>query len=322
MAEGPLWISEADAEALLDPLALIAAVEAGFHQVEAGLMLEPGATRMNGIDGSDAYLTLYPAHATNGYASAKVLAGRPANGTLHRPEIDAVVCLIDPQSGRIAALISARLLTTFRTAAVTAAVFRRLMARPPALIGLIGTGAQALAHGRMFAAAGMSSGFLIASPRGDAVKAQAMAEAITNATSIEALASTTSTIAERCKMIVAMSLANRPLPLGPLLANAVIASIGPFHPHAHEIDTAIVRDAALVISDHPARLRRQWAESPVLDANALSLSSAAELFTDRFTPPSAGVRVFLSDGRAFEDNVAATLVYRAALATGRGIQLP
>ena len=322
MVTGPLWISEADVEALLDPLALIAAVEAGFAQIEAGIILEPGSTRMNGLDRGDAYVTLYPAHAADGFAGAKILAGRPANSALRLPEIDAVVSLVDPQTGRIAALISARMLTAFRTAALTAAVLRRLMPWTPARIGLIGTGMQALAHGQMLAAAGCASEFLIASARDDAERARKAPEALMFVTSVATQVSAIAEIAATCDVIVTMSLASRPLPLGPLLPNTVIASVGPFYPHAQEIDLAIVRDAAFVVSDHPERLRGQWDGSSVLDVEAMSRVSVADLLSQRVTPPASDIRVFLSDGRAFEDNVAATLVYRAALAQGQGQQLP
>ncbi len=79
--------------------------------------------------------------------------------------------------------------------------------------------------------------------------------------------------------------------------------------------------ASIVVTDHPARLRRQWAGSPRLAVEALPLVAASDLLAGRAAPPPEGRRLFLSDGRAFEDNVAATLVYRAALAKGVGRHL-
>ncbi len=121
--------------------------------------------------------------------------------------------------------------------------------------------------------------------------------------------------------IICLSLAERPLPLGALQSEVVLASVGPFYPHAHEIDPALVASAACIVSDHPARLRRQWAGSPLLDLEALALVAASDLLAHRAKPPPEGRRVFLSDGRAFEDNVAATLIYRSALARGVGRHL-
>ncbi len=210
MSDGPLWITEAEVEALVDPLALIAAVEQGFLAAEAGAIREPGSTRMDGLDGGDSYLTLYPAHAEGGFATAKILAGRPANAREGRPEIDALVTLVDPATGCIAAIFSGRALTALRTAAATAAVLRRLMRRTPARIALIGTGGQARAHGRMLAAAGLASDILVASPRGDAERAEAAAAAIRAVAGIAARAAPLSAAVAGGEAIICLSLAERP----------------------------------------------------------------------------------------------------------------
>ncbi len=320
MSDGPLWIAEAEVEALVDPLALIEAVEQGFLAAETGAIREPGSTRMDGLDGGDSYLTLYPAHADGGFATAKILAGRPANAREGRPEIDALVTLVDPETGRIAAILSGRALTALRTAAATAAVLRRLMRRAPARVALVGTGGQARAHGRMLAAAGLASDILVASPRGDAdgrrppPRPSARWPGSRHAPSRLRRHMRAGRRSSACRW-----------PNGPcrsaLQSEVVLASIGPFYPHAHEIDPALVASAACIVSDHPARLRRQWAGSPLLDLEALPLVAASDLLAHRAKPPPEGRRVFLSDGRAFEDNVAATLIYRSALARGVGRHL-
>ncbi len=320
MSDGPLWIGEAEVEALVDPQALIAAVEAGFLAAESGGIREPGSTRMDRLDGGDSYLTLYPAHAEGGFATAKILAGRPANARENRPEIDALVTLVDPGTGRIAAILSGRALTALRTAAATAVVLRRLVRTKPGQVALIGTGGQARAHGGMLAAAGLAAEILVASPQGHETRARMAAEAIGTAGNVDARPVGLDE-ASSADVVVCLTLAARPLPLPALRTDAVIVSVGPFYPHAQEIDPALVASASLVVSDHPARLRRQWAGSPLLDLDGLPLVSASDLLAGRAIPPPVGRRLFLSDGRAFEDNIAATLVYRAALAKGVGLHL-
>lgn len=321
MAEGPLWISESEVETCLEPSALIAAVEAGFDALARGALCEAGASRLNGLDGEGAYMTLYPAHDRAGLASVKLLAGRPANADAGRPEIDAVVALVEPREGRIAALVSARALTALRTAAVSAAALRRLAPRAPCRIGLVGTGGQARAHARLLAAAGLAQSFCIASPRGDATRATAAAGAIAATTGVTARAVDVSAIGAQCDAIVLLTLARAPVALGALAADAVIASIGPFYPQAQELDPAVVAGAGFVVSDDPARLARQWAGSSALDVAALAPVALADLVAGRVAP-RAGLRVFLSDGRAFQDNVAASLVYAAARRAGLGLTLP
>jgi ornithine cyclodeaminase/alanine dehydrogenase-like protein (mu-crystallin family) len=318
-----LWISEADVEALLDPVALMSAAAEGFAAVARGETVEPAPTRMNGLDGAEAYISVFPAHAERGLASVKVLAGRPANAGEGRPEIDAIVSLADPASGRIVALIAARALTAYRTAAATALVLARLLHRKPARIGLIGTGAQAKAHLRLLAETGVGDAFKVASPLGGLARAQALVAAAGGAAaSHDIVACPLSELARSSDALIFMTLAKEPIEPGQLPDDCAIASIGTFYPHAHEIDPVWLASASIVVSDDPVRLQRQWEATGLIDFDRVRLISVTDLLADGFEPPGTGLRIFLSDGRGFEDNVAATLIYHAALAAGRGLRLP
>jgi ornithine cyclodeaminase/alanine dehydrogenase-like protein (mu-crystallin family) len=314
---GPVWLSERDVAETLDAKALVAAVTAGLL---TGAQ-EPGTLRMNGLDGAGSYLSLFPAHAAGGFASVKVLAGRPANARDGRPEIDAVVALVDPAEGRIVALLAARTLTAWRTAAVTAAALARLLPAGGARVALVGTGLQARAHLAVLAATGVARAVTIASPRGSRERAEAIAGEAA-ALGLHSRVVEPADAARQVDAVVLMTLASRPVPLGPLPDDLVIASIGPFYPGMCELDPGLVAGAAAVVSDDPDRLARQWAGEPRLDVPALRLLALADLLAGRAVPPGQGLRVFLSDGRAIEDNAAATLVWRTARASGRGTVLP
>jgi alanine dehydrogenase len=325
-AHAPLWISEADVEALVDPVALIAALRAGFLAADCGAMLEPPSATMRGLDGGSAYLSVFPAHdRASGLASVKVLSGRPANAADGRPEIDAVVVAADARTGAIAALICARALTAWRTAAVTALALERLAGGPGEArgmtIGLVGTGLQALTHGRVLAAAGLAERLIVASPRRGRAAAEAFAARMTAMTGVPAEAADVGGIAAACDALATMTLATTPLALGRIPDDMILACIGPFLPGEHELDPALLARAALVVSDHPERLRRQWAGSPLAAMETAPLLSMAAALRQ---PPAAarGLRIFLSDGRGFEDNVAAALVLDGARRTGRGLALP
>lgn len=322
-APAPLWLSDADVVDLIEPMALIAALRRGFAAVEAGEIREPPAATMQKLDGGSSYLTVFPTHdRRSGLASVKMLAGRPANALDGRPEIDAVVALAEAGTGRIAALVAARSLTALRTAAVTAIALDALMAERPAEIGLAGTGAQAQAHARVLAAAGLASSFVAASPRRGLERAAALAAEIAQTTGLPARAAPVEAIAVECEILCTMTLARRPLPLGALGGDRILACIGPFLPEEHEIDPALLARADLVVSDHPERLQRQWAESELIDPGRIALRGLSSLLQVGDAAPSRGLRIFLSDGRGFEDNIAATLALDAARRAGRGLQLP
>ncbi len=322
-AQARLWISEADVEALISPQELMQAVKAGFLALDKGEFIEPLAMRMDGLDAGAAYFTVFPAYnsATN-MASAKILAGRPGNPAEGCPEIDAVVALADTRTGRLQALISARALTAWRTAAVTALALSELNPAKTGTIGLIGTGAQARAHARMLVETGLASTLIVASPFTGMARAEAFAAELTAVNCLPVRASAVETLAEQCDALVTMSLAKAPLPLGKLPPDLVLVSVGPFYPDAHEIDPDLVSTAAMVISDHPERLKRQWAGSSLLDMNAVDSDAMTSLLNGKVKAPATGLRVVLSDGRGFEDNVAATLMFEAALRAGRGLSLP
>jgi ornithine cyclodeaminase/alanine dehydrogenase-like protein (mu-crystallin family) len=322
-AHAPLWISEADVEALIAPRELMQAVKDGFLALDKGNLSEPPALRMDGLDGGAAYLTVFPAHnSTTGMASTKILTGRPGNPAEGRPEIDAVVALADTRTGRLQALISARALTAWRTAAVTALALSELLQGQPGTIGLIGTGAQAPAHARMLAETGLAKTLLVASPHQGLARAEAFAAELTAVNCLPVHASDIGTMAAQCDAMVTMSLAKTPLPLGPLPHDLVIVGVGPFYPDANEIDPQLVSTAAMVISDYPERLKRQWAGSARLDMEAIDPVAITSLLNGEIKPSPRGLRIVLSDGRGFQDNVATTLVFEAALRAGKGLSLP
>lgn len=312
-----LWLGEADVEALVDPAALVDGLAKAF----AGLarFTEHDAARIDGTDGATGYLSVFPAvDLADGPASAKVLAGRPANAAEGRPEIDAVVVLAEPATGQIAAILSARRLTAYRTAAVTALALRLLGVRS-ATVALAGTGLQAMTHARVLIETGIAARILVASASRGRGAAEAFVTGLPPPVAACCEAVDLDGIGTRAEALVTLSLAATPLPLGPLAADGILVGVGPFYPEAHELDPALVTSAATVISDHPERLRRQWAGHAVA---ARPLVGIDDLAAGRVSAPATGRRIVLSDGRAFEDNVAGAQILAAASLSGRGLSLP
>ncbi len=320
-----MFLSDQDVDDLLDPAALVEALAAGFARLSRGGIAEPASVRMNGLGAGSGYLTLFPAHDTaTGLATAKVLYGDPARTLSGKPEIDAIVAVADARAGELVALVEARSLTALRTAA-TSALAARALARLtgmalPTEIGLIGTGRQARAHARVFAATGLAAGFLVASAAGDTARAQGLADHIVASTGLPTrrLQGAEVIVAE-ASITVTASLSDVPLLTRPLKLGHVVACVGPFLPQSHEIAPELVAGSALVVSDHPERLRRQWAGQAVIENLAPErLVSLADLLAGSVPAPGAGPLLFLSDGRGLEDNIAAGLLLAAARRHNRG----
>lgn len=312
-----LWLGEADVEALVDPVALVDGLAEAFANLAR--FTEKDAARIDGTDGATGYLSVFPAvEAGGGIASAKVLAGRPANAAEGRPEIDAVVAVAEPATGQIAAILSARRLTAYRTAGVSALALR-LLGLSHATVALAGTGLQARTHARVLVETGIAARILIASASRGVEAAAAFVAGLPPAIAAHCEPVALKGIAAKAEALVTLSLAETPLPIGPLPGDGILVGVGPFYPHAHELDPAEILDAEAVISDHPERLRHQWTGHPVASRELLGLD---DLAADRASAPPKGRRIVLSDGRAFEDNVAARQILAAARATERGLPLP
>jgi ornithine cyclodeaminase/alanine dehydrogenase-like protein (mu-crystallin family) len=319
----PVWLSDDDVNALIDPVALVEALAVGFASVESAVLKERASITMRGLDGASAYLSLFPAHNhESGLASVKVLMGRPENAQAGRPEIDAIVTLADAGTGAFKAIVSAAGLTALRTAGVTTLAVRQMAGNGQHRIGLVGTGAQAKAHARVLAANGLARSFLVASPHKGDERAAAFAQEIAGLTGTAAQSRPVETIARDCDVLITMTLAARPLPLGPFPEGMMLACIGTFLPHAHEIDPGLLQRASLLVSDLPDRLIRQWHDHPLVDFERLSPVALAALLATPLAGKPNGLSIFLSDGRAFEDNVIATLLLKAATKAGRGLLLP
>ena len=130
----PLYLSEADVEALLTPADTVPAIEESFRRLAAG-RVENVPRRRLGVDGGS-FAIMAAADRELGYAGLKsytVVEGKAAF----------VVCLFELESGRLAAVIEADALGQRRTGAASG-VAARYLARPGARsLGVIGCGWQA-----------------------------------------------------------------------------------------------------------------------------------------------------------------------------------
>lgn len=323
MGADVIWLSDSDVSRLLDPARLIEAVERGLLDHAAGLVRDIDAVRMDGLGSGEAYLSVFPAHdATSQLASAKVLFGDPSQARQGRAEIDAVVVVADAMRGGLIAVIEARQMTALRTAAMSALAIRRFMqGASPRIVGVVGTGVQAIAHARLLGAAGLASRFVVASARGDISRAERAAAAMTVATGIAASAGPLAVLLDRADIIITASLSNEPLFDTVPDHCSVLAAVGPFLPHSHEIPPALLGTAGCIVSDHPERLSRQWSSLGERHFKHSRVVSLADLVAGSVALQPTGRRIYLSDGRGFADNVAAGLVLAAAAEQGIGQRL-
>ena len=138
------YLDEARVRALLDWDALIAAMEAALTALSAGRVMQPVRTMLT-IEESRRYLGIMPAVAEEamGVQPVRFYPGNAGSGL---PTHFAIVVLCRTDTGEPLAVMDGRVITEMRTAAVSAAVARRLAAPDARVLALLGSGVQAHAH--------------------------------------------------------------------------------------------------------------------------------------------------------------------------------
>ena len=142
-----LRLSEADVCRLLDPVKLVAALEASFARDYRATAIMP--TRMQMPLPHGTFLLMPCADSAIpalGFKSVFV-ANAPAAGT---DRIQASYSLLHPASGELLATIAANHLTDLRTAAVSAIATESMARKNASVLGIFGAGRQARAHLKLF----------------------------------------------------------------------------------------------------------------------------------------------------------------------------
>jgi thiomorpholine-carboxylate dehydrogenase len=139
-----LQLDEAAVRAVLRWDELIAAMERALADFSAGRVLQPVRT-MLAIEDGKRYLGIMPA-VTGVAMGAKLVSFYPGNAGSELPTHMATIVLLRPQTGEPLAVMDGRLITEMRTAAVSAAVTRRLASPESRVLALLGSGVQAEAH--------------------------------------------------------------------------------------------------------------------------------------------------------------------------------
>jgi thiomorpholine-carboxylate dehydrogenase len=125
-----------------DPL--MAAMESALTAFSAGRVIQP-VRNMITIEEGRRYLGVMPAVSQEAMG-AKLVSFYPGNAGTAHPTHLAMIVLFDPDTGQVLAVMDGRLITEMRTAAVSAAVTRRLASPESRVLALLGSGVQAGAH--------------------------------------------------------------------------------------------------------------------------------------------------------------------------------
>ncbi len=141
----PLWLTESDVRASLDPAELIGAMESALRALTAGEVAQPVRTALE--IGDRSFFAVMPAFdRKRAILGAKLVSVAPANQQLGIPTHLAAISLFDAVTGELLAVADGRYITEVRTAAVSAVSVRHLARADANILAILGSGVQARSH--------------------------------------------------------------------------------------------------------------------------------------------------------------------------------
>lgn len=302
---------------------LIAALEEGFSELGHGRRAESpmrsGFTRTGDTPG---VIELMPHRDPGLYVTVKTVSYSPRNVDDHGlPTILGTVARIDDNTGRLVALTDGVLLTALRTGAASAVATSRLAHPNSQVVGLIGTGAQAVTqlHGLSLV---MDIQRVLVYDIEDRHAKSFFDRAAFLGLDIE-LSSPKRILAESDVLCTATSV---PVGAGPVFPD------GDHRPHLHinslgadeigktELPVSLLR-RALVCVDHRGQARQEG-ECQQLTEDEIGPSLAYLCaHPEEWTYHRQSLTVFDSTGVAFEDHLALDVILTAAREIGLGTKL-
>ena len=159
-----MFLDEAAVRATLRWDPLIDAMERALIEFSAGRVLQPVRNVLT-VEEGKRYLGVMPAVAQDAMG-LKLVSFYPGNAGTGIPTHMAMILLFRAATGEPLAVMDGRLITEMRTAAVSAAVTRRLAPPNARVLALLGSGVQALAHIEALARSAPSTRFASGARRG------------------------------------------------------------------------------------------------------------------------------------------------------------
>jgi ornithine cyclodeaminase len=307
-----LVLTRPDVEALLDLDELIGALARAHAELSAGAVSMPpriAALAPTGLLGA------MPAYLPSAGLGCKLVSLFPGNAD--RPTHQAAIVLFDAETGTPAALLDGTYITEMRTAGA-AALAARLLARDDArVLAILGTGAQARSHARMFKLVRTWDEIRVAGRSPEKAERLAAELGVSAARSFEEAV-------RGADVVAAATHATEPVVRAEWVAPGThVSSVGYAVPGS-ELDPALVRAATIVVESRESSFAPPPGGAPELaGVDPADVAELGELVSGarrgRTTPVET--TLYKSVGVAVQDLAAAALVLTAAQERGAGLEI-
>jgi ornithine cyclodeaminase len=320
-----LHLSREDIEALLPMGECIEAVEGALRSLARGEGMQP-LRSVHWMPDRHGLLAVMPG-MLEGIAGVKVLTVIPENQLHGEESHQGMVLLFEAERGRPLALLDATAVTEIRTAAASAVATRALARADAGDLAILGSGTQARSHLEAMRAVRPLRRVRVWSRRPESARRFAEREGERLEMAVEPIPSVREAV-EGADLICTVTAATEPVLLGEWIApGAHLNAAGACTPRARELDGAAVA-RALLFADRRESLLAEAGdfllareEGAVTDGHLLG--EIGEVLEGKIPGRRSDqeVTLFKSLGIAAEDIAAGALVYRKALAAGRGTTL-
>jgi thiomorpholine-carboxylate dehydrogenase len=300
-----MHLGEADVRAVLRWDALIARMESALATFSSGRVIQP-VRNMITIEEGRRYLGVMPAVAEDSMG-VKMVSFYPGNAGTAHPMHLAMIMLFSSDTGEPLAVMDGRLITEMRTAAVSAAVTKRLASPGSRVLAILGSGVQAKAH--------LEALSLVRRFEEVRVWSRIPEHARRFAAEHGARAMEAEAAVRGADVVVTATAALTPILKGAWLERgAHVNAVGSPRPTWRELDDEAMANV-VVVDSREAVLKES---GDVILSEARIHAEVGEIFAGTRTVPAEETTVFKSVGLAIEDLAAARLVYDAILAGGCG----
>jgi ornithine cyclodeaminase len=260
----PIMVLSADeVRQVFSPELAFASQFAAFRGLGRGEAVLPARVLMPGVEGAEAFC--YAARATKaGAAVSKFGSVNPGNTRRDLPSVNAVITVLDPDTGVPLALLDGSSVTELRTAAASAVAAAALAHEDSTKLAIIGTGVQGMAHARAVARALPVREVAIFS-RG-ASHCAAVADKLAAEIGVKVLAASSAREAvEGADVVVTCTTSATPVVEATWVAQgALVISIGSFAASRAEVPRELLSRASLVVVDHLSTALEH--AGPIIDA--------------------------------------------------------
>lgn len=280
---------------------LIAAMETALTAFSGGRVIQP-TRNMITIEEGKRYLGIMPAVAEDAMG-LKLVSFYPGNAGTAVPTHLAMILLFRPDTGEPLAVMDGRLITEMRTAAVSAAVTKRLAHPDSRVLALLGSGVQAGAHLEALSTVCHFDEIRVWSRTPEHARDFAGKHG--------ARAMDAESAVRGADVIVTATNAREPILKGAWLKpGAHVNSVGSPRPAWRELDDDAMA-SVLIVDSREAALKEA---GDVILSRAQIYAEAGEIIGGSKPARVAETTVFKSVGIAVEDVAAARLVYDATRA--------